>query len=123
MVGLGFRGQNQTQSTSFRRVLSENAPSFAIGDKSETRIQSDAFSTYQMSKNMVKRRRVISTSEVSNDQTETQNFPGHPLTSATIHDNRSWKGFCELESEPVSIYTVICGPVTNIILTLTLGLL
>lgn len=58
---------------------------------------------------MVKRRRVASTSEVSYDQARTNNFPGDPLSSATIHDTRNWKGFCEIESEPVRIY-FIRGP-------------
>lgn len=58
----------------------------------------------QKLKNMVKRRRENSTSEVSNDQTQAKVFPGDPVRSATFQDNRCWKGFCEIESEPVRIY-------------------
>lgn len=53
--------------------------------------------------NMSKKRRLINTSEVSNNHTSVKTFPRDPLSSAIREDKRNWKGFCEIESEPVRI--------------------
>ena len=34
-------------------------------------------------------------------------LPQISSTSATVDDKRNWKGFCEVESEPVSIHPTI----------------
>lgn len=31
-------------------------------------------------------------------------FPNDPLLAATPTDRKAWKGFCEIESEPVYFY-------------------
>ena len=31
-------------------------------------------------------------------------FPNNPLVAATATDRTAWKGFCEIESEPVTFY-------------------
>ena len=31
-------------------------------------------------------------------------FPNNPLVAATVTDRKAWKGFCEIESEPVCFY-------------------
>lgn len=33
-------------------------------------------------------------------------FPQDPSTPATVNDKTNWKGFCEIESEPVCIFAM-----------------
>ena len=35
------------------------------------------------------------------DESTTKTFPNHPLAAASANDRKEWKGFCEIESEPV----------------------
>jgi len=35
-------------------------------------------------------------------------FPNPPLAAATLTDKQRWQGFCEIESEPVSVFPLIC---------------
>ncbi|KAL9076400.1 MAG: hypothetical protein Q9161_001116 [Pseudevernia consocians] len=46
------------------------------------------------------RRRVNSSSTISNATLYEKTFSQDPSAPATIEDKRSWKGFCEIESEP-----------------------
>ena len=47
------------------------------------------------------RRGVDSSSSTSNHSFRHRTFPNHSSAPATMEDKRSWKGFCEIESEPV----------------------
>ena len=40
-------------------------------------------------------------SRVSDYQPVEKTFPADPVTPASNEDKRKWKGFCEIESEPV----------------------
>ena len=50
------------------------------------------------------RRRVGSSSTISNATFSGKTFPQDPSAPATLEDKRNWKGFCEIESEPVRFH-------------------
>ena len=52
------------------------------------------------------RRRVGSASTVSNTTFSEKVFPQDPSAPATMEDKRNWKGFCEIESEPVRFHHI-----------------
>lgn len=49
-------------------------------------------------------RRVGSSSTISNATFGEKTFPQDPSAPATLEDKRNWKGFCEIESEPVRFH-------------------
>ncbi len=57
--------------------------------------------------NPTKRRRLIKASDASNIERTVKVFPKDPLSPAGHDDKRNWKGFCELESEPVRIFNIV----------------
>ena len=52
------------------------------------------------------RRCVGSSSTISNIAFIEKKFPQDPSAPATVEDKRNWKGFCEIESEPVRLYCI-----------------
>ena len=44
----------------------------------------------------------------SDPTTHAKTFPQEPSAPATDKDKVRWKGFCEIESEPVSILNLFC---------------
>ena len=66
------------------------------------------------------RMRFSSSSTVSVTTSSEKNVLQDPSAPATMEDKRNWKGFCEIESEPVSFHHPFeCGCV----LTAVAGLL
>lgn len=51
-----------------------------------------------------KKRRLNKVCSASSPFTENKIFPEEPLAPATNRDKQNWKGFCEIESEPVSAW-------------------
>ena len=52
-------------------------------------------------------RLVDSSSSTSNHTFRHRTFPNHSSAPATMEDKRSWKGFCEIESEPVRFESAV----------------
>lgn len=49
-----------------------------------------------------KRRRLNGSPETLLPEDHVRQFPNPPLARATDSDRKTWQGFCEIESEPVS---------------------
>ncbi len=54
-----------------------------------------------------KRRRLTKASSALNIERTCKVFPKDPLSPAIHDDKRNWKGFCELESEPVRTFNIV----------------
>jgi len=46
------------------------------------------------------------TPQKGEESPEPENYPSPPEVQATSHDKRTWQGWCEIESDPVSQFTV-----------------